>query len=88
MVKLYAFALVVAVVGIAGFSPAEARGGCGLGRHHGLLGICVDNVAGPVVVAPRGAVVVAPGAAVVVAPAGRACPLGWHLGPYGHCRRN
>jgi hypothetical protein len=40
-----------------------------------------------VVVAPRAADV-APGGAVVVAPAGRACPLGWHLGPYGHCRRN
>ena len=80
MVKLFTVAFVVAVVSIAGFSPAEARGGCGLGRHHGPLGFCVDNVAGPVVVAPRGA--------VVVAPAGRACPFGWHLGPYGHCRRN
>jgi hypothetical protein len=80
MGKLFAVAFVVAIVSVAGFSPAEARGGCGLGRHHGPLGFCVDNVAGPVVVAPRGA--------VVVAPAGRACPFGWHLGPYGHCRRN
>jgi hypothetical protein len=80
MGKLFAVAFVVAIVSVAGFSPAEARGGCGLGRHHGPLGFCVDNVAGPVVVAPRGA--------VVVAPAGRACPFGWHLGPYGRCRRN
>lgn len=80
MVKLFAVAFVVAVVSVAGFTPAAARGGCGLGRHHGPLGFCVDNVAGPVVVAPRGA--------VVVAPVGRACPFGWHLGPYGHCRRN
>jgi len=27
----------VAIVSVAGFSPAEARGGCGLGRHHGPL---------------------------------------------------
>lgn len=87
MTRFFAIAFVVSVTTIAALTPAEARGGCGLGRHHGALGICVDNAAAPVVVAPRGAVVIAPGHTVVVAP-GRACPLGWHLGPYGHCRRN
>jgi hypothetical protein len=80
MSKLFAVALVAAVVTIVGLTPAEARGGCGFGRHHGPLGVCVDNSAGRVVVAPRGA--------VVVAPSGRVCPLGWHRGPFGHCRRN
>jgi hypothetical protein len=81
MSKLFAIAVIVVAASLAATTTADARGGCGLGRHHGPLGICVDNVAGPaVVVAPRGA--------VVVAPTGRVCPLGWHLGPYGHCRRN
>ena len=82
MTKYCAIAFVAALVSVAMFSPAEARGGCGIGRHRGPLGICVNDVAGPaVVVAPRGA-------AVVVRPAGKVCPVGWHLGPYGHCRRN
>jgi len=84
--KYFALVFLVAVTSIATFAPADAREGCGLGRHRGLLGVCHDNVA-PVVVAPRAAVVT-PGGAVVVAPRGRVCPFGWHLGPYGHCRRN
>ena len=80
MVKLFAIVFAVALISLAGFTPAQARGGCGLGRHHGPLGIRVDKAAAPVVVAPR--------AAVVAAPAGRVCPIGWHLGPAGHCRRN
>lgn len=80
MVKIFFIAFAVAVISLTGFTPVEARGGCGAGRHHGPLGVCVDNAAAPVVVAPR--------AAVVATPAGRACPLGWHLGPAGHCRRN
>lgn len=81
MTKFFVVAFVVAVASIATLAPADARGGCGVGRHHGPLGACVDNVAGPaVVVAPRGA--------VVVAPTGKVCPIGWHLGPEGHCRRN
>jgi len=63
--------LAVLFVAAAGFavlsSPAEARGGCGIGRHPGALGICVDNEG---------------------VPPGKVCPIGWHLGPYGHCRRN
>ncbi len=86
MTKYLALAFLVAIASISTLTPADARGGCGLGRHHGLLGVCVDNAA-PVVVAPRAAVI-APGGAVVVAPRGRVCPFGWHLGPYGHCRRN
>lgn len=81
MTKYCAIAFVAALVSVAMFSSAEAHGGCGIGRHRGPLGICVNDVAGPaVVVAPRGA--------VVVRPAGKVCPVGWHLGPYGHCRRN
>ena len=79
MTKYIALAFLVAIASISTLTPADARGGCGPGRHRGLLGVCVDN-AGPVVVAPGGA--------VVVAPRGRVCPFGWHLGPYGHCRRN
>ena len=54
---------------------AEARGGCGLGWHHGLFGVCVRNTAPPVDPNPL--------------PVGRACPPGYHLGPEGqHCWRN
>ncbi len=71
----------VLAAGLAVFSPAEARFGCGIGWHPGPLGHCVRN-ADTVVIAPRAGV-------VVVAPVvGRVCPIGWHLGPLGHCRRN
>jgi len=86
MARYLALAFLVAIASISTLTPADAREGCGLGRHRGPLGACHDNAA-PVVVAPRAAVV-APGGAVVIAPVGRVCPLGWHLGPYGHCRRN
>jgi hypothetical protein len=86
MTKYIALVFLVAVTSISTLTPVDAREGCGLGRHRGVFGACHDNAA-PVVVAPRAAVVT-PNGAVVVAPAGRACPLGWHLGPYGHCRRN
>jgi hypothetical protein len=94
MMKYLAITFVVAVASLAALTPADARGGCGIGRHHGLLGVCVDNATTPVVVAPRAAVVapgdavVTTGGTVVVAPVRRLCPLGWHLGPLGHCRRN
>ena len=50
------------------------EGGCGLGFHRGLLGVCRPNrgggFGGPVVVERR-------------------CPPGSHLGPYGRaCRPN
>ena len=76
-----ALIFILSVASIVASAPAVARGGCGVGRHQGPLGVCVDNVVGPaVVVAPRGA--------IVVAPRGKVCPIGWHLGPEGHCRRN
>jgi len=86
MTRYLALAFLVAVASISTFTPADAREGCGLGRHRGMLGACHDNAA-PVVVAPRAAVV-APDGAVVVAPRGKVCPIGWHLGPAGRCRRN
>jgi len=94
MTKYFALAVLVAAASIVTLASADAREGCGLGRHRGVLGACHDNAA-PVVVAPRaavvapgGAAVVAAGGTVVVAPRGKVCPIGWHLGPYGHCRRN
>jgi len=94
MTRYLALAFLVAVTSISTFTPADARGGCGLGGHRGVLGACHDNAAPVVVapraaiVAPRGAAVVTPDGAVVVAPRGKVCPIGWHLGPLGHCRRN
>ena len=79
-------ALVLASLGCLGFaSQAVGAGGCGWGFHRGPYGGCLRN---GVVVAPRavvvgpGAFVVAPHRAIVVAP-GRACPIGYHLGPQG-----
>ncbi len=64
---------------MAAASSANAAGGCGIGWHRGPYGGCRPN-GGPV--APAAPVVVAPGA-VVFAPLGRACPVGYHLGPQG-----
>ena len=74
------FAAILVATTVAGFSAANAAGGCGPGFHRGPYGHCRPN-RGPVVVAP-GAVVVRP--PVVVAP-GRVCPRGfaWR---YGRCR--
>jgi hypothetical protein len=87
MTKYFKLALLVTVASIPIFTPVDAREGCGLGRHRGVLGACHDNAA-PIVVAPLAAAVVAPDGAVVVAPRGRVCPHGWHLRPGGRCRRN
>jgi hypothetical protein len=79
------FAAVLVAGTLAGFSAADAAGGCGPGFHRGPYGGCRPNggaiVVGPRVVAPR--VVVAP--PVVVVPRGRVCPYGfaWR---YGRCR--
>src|SRR5271169_3268440 len=78
MKYLFAAALVASTV--AGFSSANAAGGCGAGFHRGPYGGCQPNAAvvlgAPVVVAP---------APVVVVPAGRVCPVGtvWRA---GRCR--
>ena len=80
MTKLFAMIFVLGFA-LSAASPAEARGGCGIGWHPGPMGGCVRN-GGVVVVAPRAVV----GTTVVVG--GRACPVGWHLGRFGHCRRN
>jgi hypothetical protein len=80
------FAAVLVAGTIAGFSAADAAGGCGPGFHRGPYGGCRPNggvvVVAPRVVAPR--VVVAP-APVVVVPRARVCPYGfaWR---YGRCR--
>jgi hypothetical protein len=66
------------------YGPSDVTliaGGCGIGLHRGPYGGCrVNGVGAAVVVAPAAPV-------VVVAP--RACPLGFHLGPYRrHCLPN
>src|SRR4051794_38243111 len=79
------FAAVLVVGALAGFSAADAAGGCGPGFHRGPYGGCRPN-GGAVVVAPR---LVAPrvvvASPVVVVPRGRVCPYGfaWR---YGRCR--
>lgn len=82
--KTVAAALVM-VASLAAFSAAHASGGCGAGFHRGPNGGCRANGSAPVVVAPQQVVVVpAPSKpAVIYAPAGRACPIGYHLGPQG-----
>jgi hypothetical protein len=76
----YLFAAALVASTFAGFSAAEAAGGCGPGFHRGPYGGCRPN---------RGVVVVAPGyverPAVIVLPRGRICPVGlrWR---YGRCR--
>jgi hypothetical protein len=97
MSKIVASAIAVSVLFLVASSNAQAlpaapspgygapsvtfiSGGCGLGMHRGPWGGCRVDGAPAVVVVPA-----AP--AVIVAP--RACPLGFHLGPYGQrCWRN
>lgn len=45
-------------VAVGTTSPAEARGGCGIGFHRGPLGACRANGAEAVVAAPNAEVVV------------------------------
>jgi len=65
---------------VAGFSAANAAGGCGPGYHRGPYGGCVPN---------RGVIVVRPPVVVerpiVVVPRGRVCPPGFFW-RYGRCR--
>ena len=75
----YLFAAVLVAGTFAGFSAANAAGGCGPGFHRGAYGGCRVN-RGPVVVAP-GLV----GRPVVVVPRGRVCPIGFSW-RYGRCR--
>jgi hypothetical protein len=76
----YLFAAVLLASSVAGFSAANAEGGCGPGMHRGREGGCRPN--GPAVVVVPGAVVVE--RPVVVVP-GRGCGPGfaWR---YGRCR--
>ena len=74
----YLFAAALVATTVAGFSTANAAGGCGPGFHRGPYGGCRPNRE-VVVVAPR---VVAP---VVVVPRGRVCPIGFRW-IYGRCR--
>ena len=68
----YVFAAALVASTVAGFSAANAAGGCGPGFHRGPYGGCRPN-RGVVVVAPR--VVERPG--VIVMPRGRICPRGF-----------
>jgi hypothetical protein len=77
----YLFAAVLVAASFAGFSAANAAGGCGRGFHRGPYGGCVRNAG--VVVVP-GAAYVAPRAVVrrpvvVVRPGRGVCR-------YGRCR--
>ena len=76
------FALVLVASTLAGFSAADAAGGCGLGFHRGPYGGCRPNGGGAIVV---GAPVVVAPAPVVVVPRARVCPYGfaWRA---GRCR--
>jgi hypothetical protein len=77
----YLFALALVATTLAGFSAANAAGGCGAGFHRGPYGGCQPNRGDVVVVAPGA--VVAP--AVVVVPRGRVCPVGFRW-IEGRCR--
>jgi len=77
MKYLFAAALVASTV--AGFSAAEAAGGCGPGFHRGPYGGCRENRG--MMIAPR--FVERPG--VVVMPRARICPRGFSW-RYGGCR--
>ena len=73
----YLFAAVLVASSFAGFSAANAAGGCGAGWHSGPNGGCQPNSGGVGVVEPR--------APVVVVRPGPRCPYGlvWR---YGRCR--
>jgi hypothetical protein len=73
----YFFAAVLVASSFAGFSAANAAGGCGPGWHRGPYGGCQPNRGGVVVVEPR--------APVVMVRPGPRCPYGlvWR---YGRCR--
>jgi hypothetical protein len=75
----YLFAAALVATTVAGFSTANAAGGCGPGFHRGPYGGCRPNRE-VIVVAPR--VVRAP---VLVVPRGRICPIGFRW-IYGRCR--
>jgi hypothetical protein len=89
--KTFAIAAVTLAAGLAAVSAAQAAGGCGWGAHRGPWGGCRANgsnrvIGGPAertVVVPERAVVVGPRGGVFYAPVGRACPVGYHLGPAG-----
>jgi hypothetical protein len=76
----YLFAAVLLASSVAGFSAANAAGGCGPGMHRGPHGGCRPN--GGVVVVPGAVVVQRP---VVVLPRGRGCGprFAWRA---GRCR--
>jgi hypothetical protein len=75
------FVAVLLASSVAGFSAANAAGGCGPGFHRGPYGGCVGNrsvvvVRPPVVIERR---------PIVVVPRGRICPIGF-VWRYGRCR--
>jgi hypothetical protein len=72
----YLFAAVLVAGTFAGFSAANAAGGCGPGWHRGPYGGCRPN---------RRVVVVERPAPVVVVRPGRGCPYGF-VWRYGRCR--
>ncbi|MBV9995558.1 MAG: hypothetical protein JO127_10125 [Caulobacteraceae bacterium] len=76
-----AVVIIASAASLAVVPAAEAAGGCGVGWHRGPMGGCRPN--GEAVVVAPSRVVVAPRGALVIPP-GRACPFGYHLGPYGH----
>ena len=76
------FALVLVASTLAGFSAADAAGGCGIGFHRGPYGGCRPNGGGAVVI---GAPVVVAPAPVVVVPRARVCPYGFAWAA-GRCR--
>ena len=64
----FAIAILIGVAACAvAASPADARGGCGVGFHRGPRGGCLENGTAAVVVAPQAEVVVgAPAVGVFV----------------------
>ena len=76
MIRMLA-ALALLSAGVSVASSAIAADGCGVGWHRGPYGHCHPNEG------PPPAVVVAGPRAVIYAPLGRACPIGYHLGPQG-----
>jgi hypothetical protein len=101
--KMARFTLLsVVLIACLAATSAAAKEGCGAGFHfNDKKGICVPNKQGGAAVTTGGAavtggaVVTTPGVAVGVgvstapgAVVGKACPVGYHLGPNGHCRPN